>query len=207
MGRHKDRIRAHYEPRIRPDRPNYDVVSWCDEASQRARFQVLVDNVELRGKSLLDVGCGLGDLWSFLQDRGIAVDYTGVDLLEKMVEAAHQRNTGGRYLCADIFAGDIFGGARFDVVFSSGVFSLDVGNNREFLPAAIARMFELCRDYLVFNLLDQRCGAQGDFCVYFHPDEVLNLLAPFPCESRVIDGYLPNDFTVICRRCPPAGGM
>ena len=78
----RNTIRSHYESRIRGDRENYDVLDWSDSAGQRARFEALVRSVELTNRRLLDVGCGLGDLWDFLKARNISVDYTGVDILD-----------------------------------------------------------------------------------------------------------------------------
>ena len=191
-------IRAHYEPRIVPGRANYDVLDWASQQSQLARFEVLVANVDLAGKSLLDVGCGLGDLWGFLKDRDIRVAYTGVDLVEKMVAAARDRHGDGHFECGDVFAEDMFKPGGFDVVFGSGIFNLDLGNNAEFLPGAIARLLELAGEYLVFNLLHKHAAREAGPYFYFDPKQVRAILADLPCRSRIIDHYLPNDFTVIC---------
>jgi len=200
----KRAIRAYYEPRISPYRAGYAILDWASPESQRARFKVLAENVPLAGKSLLDVGCGLGDLWGFLKDQKIAVEYTGVDLVAKMVEAARKRHPDGLFLCTDVFQEEAFQPGQFDVVFCSGAFNLNLGNNREFLPTAVSRMLELSADQVVFNLLHHRarCGDRRYF--YFDPEDVRSLLSSIDCEMRLIDDYLPNDFTVICRKTPPA---
>ena len=203
--KHRRAIHSHYEPRISPYRAGYDILDWASPESQQARFHVLVENVPPAGKSLLDVGCGLGDLWGFLKDRKIAVDYTGVDLVTKMVEAARQRHPDGRFVCADIFQEDTFGPGQFDVVFCSGAFNLNLGNNREFLPVAIRRLVELSREHVVFNLLHHRARSSDPRYFYFVPKDVRRFLAPIDCEMRFIDDYLPNDFTVICTKTRPAG--
>ncbi len=198
----RQKIRAHYEPRIIAGRDNYDVLDWASPRSQVARFEVLTANVDLAGKSLLDVGCGLGDLWAFLKVRGIRVAYTGVDLVLEMATAARNSHTDADFQCADVFAGRMFAPGGFDVVFASGVFNLDLGNNAEFLPPAIARLLELAGEYLVFNLLHKR-AAGGPPYFYFDPKQVRRMLADLPCRTRIIDDYLPNDFTVVCVKTPP----
>ena len=199
-------IHAHYEPRISPDRENYDILDWSDAASQEARFKALADNVPLAGRALLDVGCGLGDLLIYLERRGLPVEYTGVDIVEKMVQAARDQHPEARFVHADLFADDPFGDERFDVVFCSGIFNLDLGNNRQFLPAALARLVEFARGHLVFNLLHGRAHARHEHCVYYDPDEVISQLRHLAGDVRVVDDYLHNDFTVICRLdvAPPA---
>ena len=65
--KHRERIRRHYEPRLDRETEPYRILDWASPQSQEARFQVLADEVPLAGKTLLDVGCGLGDLYGFLR--------------------------------------------------------------------------------------------------------------------------------------------
>jgi len=196
----KRAIRNHYESRISPEREGFEIGDWADAESQRLRFAVLADNVPLDGRSLLDVGCGTGDLWDFLARRALSVDYTGVDIVDAVVEEARRRHPGVRFVCADVFSADPFDGAHFDVAFCSGTFNLDLGNNREFLPAALKRLFEVSTRYVVFNLLHHRARRRYEHCVYHDPEEATALVRPFGCDTRVVDDYLPNDFTVICKK-------
>lgn len=195
----RKQIQKHYGPRISPGRANFDVLDWADAESQLARFGVLVKNVDLEGKMLLDIGSGLGDLLAFLKQRGISADYTGVDLLDKMVAAARQRRPEGRFDQADVFTKNIFKPKSFDVVFCSGIFNLSLGNNLQFLPVAVGSMLALAREHMVFNLLHNRAPQQERGYFYYDPAVVRSMLEPFGCEVSIIDDYLPNDFTVICR--------
>jgi SAM-dependent methyltransferase len=196
-------IRGHYEPRISPRRPGHDIVDWAGIGSQEVRFRVLVENVPLANKRLLDIGCGVGDLYGYLSSRVPSVRYTGVDLLEGMVRYARARYPRARFEIGDVFGDGSPGheramaGETFDVVFASGTFNLNVGNNREFLPRAIARMFELSRELVVFNLLHERARSRHSHCVYFRPEDVLPLVTPPAASVRVLDDYLFNDFTII----------
>lgn len=193
-------IRRHYEWRITPDRQNHEILDWASPFSQMTRFAVLADNVPLAGKSLLDIGCGLGDLLGFLNSRDIPVDYTGVDVSPRMVEEAAKRH-GGKFMHMDVFADDCpLEAGSFDVVYSSGAFNLNLGNNLEFMPRALERMLHLARGSMAINLLHCRCCT--DDPVYFHhdPANILRMLDKLPCNVLLLDDYLPNDFTVICRK-------
>jgi len=196
----KKAIHRHYEPRIQIGRENYDILDWSDARSQRARFEVLADRVDLAGRSLLDVGCGLGDLWAFLKERGLPVRYTGVDLVARMVQEARRRQPDATFLCADVFADAPPDLGTFDVVFGSGVFNLELGNTAAFLPRAVRRLLDLAGQTVVVNLLHHRAEPRYGHCAYHDPRDVLNLLTPLPCRIEIIDDYLPNDFTVICRK-------
>lgn len=196
----RDAIHAHYDHRFSAENANHKVLDWASAASQRRRFEVLSENVDLRGLSILDVGCGLGDLLVFLQQSGIEVQFTGVDILEKMVEHCRKRFDSGRFIQADIFSDDVFSPGEFDLVFVSGAFNLDLGNNLEFLPKAIARLMELSRRYVAFNLLHARWPEREPGYFFYEPDFVLKQLAGYNAEVKLIDDYLPNDFTVVCEK-------
>ncbi|HDZ19915.1 hypothetical protein LCGC14_0094930 [marine sediment metagenome] len=195
-----DHVRRHYEPRIGPDRPSHEIADWADVASQEARFGVLADGVDLARRSLLDVGCGTGDLVAYLMGRGVAVDYLGVDLIEKMIVEARRRHPAAAFECVDPFQPGALAGRQFDVVFASGVFNLDAGDNREDLPRRVGRLLELSREALVFNLLHARETDRYEYCFYWDPTDVRAILDRFDCNWRIIDDYLPNDFTVIGRK-------
>lgn len=195
------RIRSFYEDRLaKKSLPDFEILSWSSPHSQEARFKVLVDNVDLRGKSLLDVGCGLGNLLGYLNSQRIATDYTGVDISERMTQAALQRHPDGRFVYADIFLESPFQPRAFDVVFCSGAFNLNLGNNDEFIGVAIRHFQELSRQCVVFNLLHDRAQGSDNRFAYYSPGHVLKLMAPAGWSIRVIDDYLPNDFTIIAQR-------
>jgi 2-polyprenyl-3-methyl-5-hydroxy-6-metoxy-1,4-benzoquinol methylase len=201
-------IRKHYVPRITPDRPNYDVLDWAGPNTQIARFEVLIQHVNLTGKSLLDVGCGLGDLVDFLRRKEIPVHYTGLDVVEEMLARARSTHPRERFLRADLFApstnstDDPLRGETFDVVFCSGALNLNLGNNLEFLPRALQGLLAPARGALVVNFLHARTTTTPDpVYFYYRPADVLSVLQSLLGEGRVqmIEGYLPNDFTVLCR--------
>lgn len=196
----KDAIRAHYEPRISSSRPHHEILDWASPVSQHARFEVLARNVDLQGRSLLDVGSGMGDLLAFLNGRGLQVDYTGVDIVEKMVEAARRCHPDGTFIHADIFQDNPFPPKSFDVVFCSGALNLNLGNNRDFLPHAIDIFMLMARQCVAFNLLHKRAESDDPRYFYHEPQEVRELLKPYRCKVAIIDNYLPNDFTVLCTK-------
>jgi len=202
-GSRKKTIRDHYEPRLAAGGESHEVLDWASREGQLARLRALCRNVDLAGKSLLDVGCGLGDLWGHLQVCGIAVAYTGVDLLEEMVAAARKRHPDARFICADVFGEDVFEPESFDVVFISGVFNLDLGNNEAFLEAAIPRLRELAREAVVFNLLHRRSRDDDPRYFYYDPGRVTAMLERHDCDVELLDDYLPQDFTIICWKLPP----
>jgi len=133
----------------------------------------------------------------------VNVQYTGVDVLESMIECAKRKNLKADFYCVDTFKNNTFKKETFDVVFASGIFNINLGNNKEFLYEALKLFTYLSREAVAFNLLNVKSPNKENRYYYFHPSEVLELLEKIPWEGKkvkVIDNYLPNDFTVILYR-------
>lgn len=87
-----DSISRYYTDKLHRHGTTARGVDWNSEQSQELRFAQLCH--VFRGRTaftLNDIGCGYGELLSFLRRRGIDVDYVGVDLSQAMVDAARRR--------------------------------------------------------------------------------------------------------------------
>ncbi len=201
---HIDQIKEYYQKRFSTaQKEHYEILGWESYAQQHARFEALIREVDLRGKKILDVGCGLGDLWLHLRDAGIEADYTGVDILEFMIERARRENPGVQFYYGDIFRDALLQGEVFDVVYASGIFNLDLGNNGEFFERAVRRFFELSRHTIAFSLLHDRSPDKEAPYFYYRPSQVVECVDRMPLRVRridIIEDYAENDFTAIIEK-------
>ena len=196
----EEKMKQHYYPRLEKYRETHEILDWENRKAQFARFRVLIENVNLEGKTVLDVGCGCGDLFDMLNDEGISTRYTGIDILEGMVEKARELHSDGRFLCGDIFRDSSACEESYDVVFTSGIFNLNLGNNMEFFLSAVTRFSEIAREYLVLNLLDESSPDRDNRYFYFNPEDTAIKIEKHGWDVKIIKGYLDNDFTLVCRR-------
>ena len=58
----KAKIRDLYGSRFAQYGSNHQTVGWGSVADQQLRFEMLCRNIDIKGKTVLDVGCGLGFL-------------------------------------------------------------------------------------------------------------------------------------------------
>ncbi len=196
-------IQSYYENNMKDSAYDYQVLGWESQEAQEMRFEMLTSNIDLHGKRLLDVGCGLGNLLEHIHKKGLSVEYTGVDVLPEMIERAKRKNLGGDFIHVDIFKQNPFRDKSFDIIYASGIFNLNLGNNREFLNKALELFFKLSTQYVCFNLLHCKSPAKEDTYHYFCPEEALEIIeaACGNCrpEVRIIEEYLKNDFTLMCK--------
>jgi SAM-dependent methyltransferase len=84
------------------------------------RHQVLSEIGLRSGGSVLDLGCGLGDFYSYLERRGIECEYSGYDINPKMIEFARRKHPGVNFELKDILSEEF---PTFDFIVSNA-FSL-----------------------------------------------------------------------------------
>lgn len=200
----KDKIiEAHYLPLFKKYGPSQKVLDWESKEAQQIRFSILISEINLKGLSLLDVGCGTGDLYAYLQEKKINCHYTGIDALSQMVKAAKEK-----YPQADFFQYNITEGNNInkkilsniphpDCIFASGIFNL--GTNLQEIIHTIQNLLKLSPHWIVFNLLDENSpDKEAPYC-YYNKQQVLDKLKEKfkDLQIRLRSDYLANDFTLI----------
>ncbi|NLF94206.1 MAG: class I SAM-dependent methyltransferase [Oligosphaeraceae bacterium] len=203
-------IRGYYSERVHPRLQGYQILSWSSREAQYGRFRVLLEILQQCFPPdycpvLLDLGCGLAELAKFLLEHGCMVDYRGCDITEKILAEARRRTPGLQLECCDVFqAQPPYPAASFEVVYCSGIFNLELGNNDAFALRGLIRMVQLSRRLAVANFLHRRTRRKFRACHYFDPDALLAGLHQAGIPATVREDYMENDFTIVCHK--PAAG-
>jgi len=79
-------------------------------------WSVIVDRIKKIGaKSILEIGCGSGQLASLLADK-VECKYTGFDFSERRITCARKMCPGSLFVQQDVFRTDIFKTSDYDTV-------------------------------------------------------------------------------------------
>lgn len=146
-------------------------VRWTPEGQMRRYKTLLTVTGELSGKSILDFGCGKGDLYGFLRDNGLPVSYCGVDVNENLIALAQQKYPDARFIATDI--DDSPFDLLFDVVIAIGVFNLRIAGIEESSRCLLKKLFHLCRESLHANFLTYYIPRRTVELFYVKPEELL----------------------------------
>ncbi len=190
----------YYAQRFKKTSTHYAQLGWESHSAQNARFQMLLEHIDIANNRVLDVGCGFGDLYALLCDQKIPVRYVGIDIMYEMVEKAARLHLNGRFLCLDLLDDGVMQLGKFDIIYASGIFNLRHQNNYEYLRQSIERFGVLCSVATVFNLLIVRSQSKEDTYYYYDPAKVYKLLTDYYSNVVMIDQYLQNDATFICSK-------
>ncbi len=171
---------------------------WSSTEIQEIRFKVLAEIGVEMGDSLLDVGCGFADFKLWFEKQKGALDYTGIDLSPDLLVEAAKRHPDAELIVGDLF--DMaFADQSFDWVILSGALNELLHDDGDYARRVIARMFELCRKGVAFNLLDARHFKPHDLQSHL-PEDILAFCHEITPDCIVRDEYLKNDFTIYMRR-------
>jgi SAM-dependent methyltransferase len=175
---------------------------------QRTRYAGLRRHLRLAGKSLLDYGCGHGDLLADLVCAGeVPSGYHGVDLLPANLRTARAR---ARELLGVVpeEIGVRFGGepeGTYDVVCCLAVLSVDEGAQTEELwRATLQRLWQRTGEALVFDLLREEPGRDHPGHRRLPPARIATLAAELS-PNHLIDGTLADHYSlVVVHKAPTA---
>lgn len=169
-----------------------------DKAYNFSIMATIADKAEssLEGASILDVGCGTGDLSFFLRKKHI-LHYLGVDINQTSLAKAKEKYPTENFMFADILAGELK--ESFDFVFCSGALSIRLKNadNYLFLTSMIEAMWDMADIGLVFNFLTDEDEDPDDDLFYYSEEAVIEICrhiaptaqisiqkTPIPSEGR-----------------------
>jgi SAM-dependent methyltransferase len=172
---------------------------WSDYSAQALRFKPLVSSLDLEGKSILDAGCGFGDLLPFLYTRADNFDYLGVDSNKDFIKVAKKRYLGHRFQVGDPFAKK--GRAQFDVVLTSGTLNQNVSDWMAQRQKMITNLFSLTNQVLAFNMAGGfHPIPSASVIAYADANEILQFCLSLTTKVTIRADYLNTDFTVIMSR-------
>jgi SAM-dependent methyltransferase len=171
---------------------------WWDYRSMAIRFRELVKDISIDGKTIMDAGCGLGDLLPYLYSKSVNFKYTGYDIKPEFIEEARRHYEGHEFKVGDPFHRRL---GLYDVVLSSGVMNGNVEKWLEKRKKMIATLFDQTGEVLAFNMAGGIKPIPSDSLIaYADANKILEFCKTLTKKSKLNTGYLHNDFTIVMKK-------
>jgi SAM-dependent methyltransferase len=186
-----------YNKSARQHKINSNAVLWSDPQTQYLRFAELIKYLDLGGtdKTILDVGCGNGEFYKFLNFMGFRGQYTGYDINDLLLKQARQQFSHINVQHVDILSDKI--SKRFDYVVMSGLFNLNMGQTSAWVHEFINKIFLLCKEVTVFNAITTQVNHNSEKMFYLDPAETFSFcirhLSP---RVTLAHHHLPYNYTM-----------
>lgn len=201
----RDRIAQHYRALLQSHGDSAEAAQYSSRESQLRRFASLVRIGDVRGKRVLDYGCGTAALAEYLGRSGQRpAHYCGVDIVPEFFDFARAKMPHAIF-CLPEQLGD----RRFDYAFVSGVFNNRRRGNRLFWQETVRSLFARCDEGVAFNLMSTYVDYRDPTLFYENPCRVFDFLkrevTPFVSIQQdylAKPGSVPFEFTAFAYRKP-----
>jgi len=183
-----DEIYSKYVNRFSKNSP--ECVGWMDgtENSQE-RFQKIYEAGIGDDDSILDVGCGVGHLHTYLTNKGWNGKYLGFDPNEKAIDLVDEEINAIHGTIEDLDE------TKYDWVIANGVFNLGLKEEHAFW--IIENMLKRANKGIIFNML--LAPYQDDRYESYNPNSISHKLQEHDHkEIKIVKSFLDKnaEFTV-----------
>lgn len=180
-------------------------LDWNSKESQYIRFEQITKVINPEEKySIIDYGCGYGSLFDYLKEFGHNFNYSGFDIVEKMIRKGEKLHSGISNCHFTTKEKDL---TRADYVLESGVFNIKLDSDdsdfTEYVIRTINKMNALAKKGLGFNMLTKYSDADhmranlyyADPCFFFDYCKKY-----FSRNVTLLHDYDLYDFTIIVKK-------
>ena len=189
---------------------SYKSLKWNTKIAQAVRYRELLKDLDLKGKSILDFGCGMGDIVPVISANTQDFEYLGVDVVPEFIVVAREAykiRTGDRHkIKIDFSVRDLLKKSLrkiFDVVLSSGALNSNVIDALEYRKKAIKILWNHAREVLAFNMsggYPQPENSKKYRVFYANSMEILEYCLTLTSKIIFRHHYRKRDFTIIMYR-------
>lgn len=193
----KNKVIERYTRRYKEFGYNPKSLGW-EKGKQEIRFEILTSQYNFNEKNVLDIGCGFGDLNKTLFSKTTCYTYTGIDLVDSLLDEAKKQYHGENiaFMKDDIL--DFNPNLEYDYAISSGVFNFKLadGNNYEFIESVIEKALSLVKDGLAFDFLSDKVEYQLEYTFHSNPEKILSIAYKFSKNVILRNDYMPFEFSI-----------
>jgi SAM-dependent methyltransferase len=188
--------RARYLERLAEFGHDPRSLGWS-KGKQEARFKALTSRVDLtRVQTVLDVGCGFGDMYAYLRQRGFRGRYLGIDFIDELLDVGRSVYPDAELRNVDI--DDFEPDERFDLVVASGIFNGVLEHEEQWarIERTLARMYRLAKFACAADFMSAYVDYSRGDTFYAEPERVLSLAKRLSRRVALDHHYLPFEFAI-----------
>ena len=193
---HNLEISSLYNKRFEKYGRDIKTVGWGNYASQKLRFEILFQGIDPKGKMILDVGCGLGNLIPYLKEStGGDFSYIGIDIAEKLIDDARLKygEIQNKFYVGDIFSIKL---PTVDISVLSGALSYKTHGIEKYTQKTMAQMYLKSKEAASLNFLTKYVDFELEKNQHYWPEKIFKTAKKISERVRLIHDYPLYEFTI-----------
>lgn len=168
----KELIIQRYRERLAKYGQDIRTLASGNRERQLIRFQVLSEVGDLHNHSVLDLGCGFGDFYQYLKEKGTIVEYTGYDICPDLIKICKAKYPDAHFEAKDIQVDPVK--QKFDYVVSSQTFNNKLMNedNETLIRDILKRAYELSSIGVAIDMMSNYVNFKEEHLHYYSPEDI-----------------------------------
>ncbi len=189
---HRQRIAAFSDGTV-------EALGWKGEESQRKRFEIISKLGDFNESSILDLGCGYGDLKRHLDQNFSNFKYLGIDHMPEFIKKAQKqyKNKANTHFLNVDFSKAIL--PKMDFVVASGALSYH-SDNPNFYFEMIRKFYHAAHKAIAFNMINESHLKRNGLLTGHKEQQVLAYCKTLSSRVKLIKDYFEGDFTIFIYR-------
>lgn len=174
-------LKNYYKDKFRIYGPTLKGVGWTEKKKSKNRYKVLLKLLKFKNDdkifSLLDVGCGYGELVNYIP-KNLKYKYTGIDVVKEMVSYAKNNNKNQN--CKFYVKNILNISKKYDFIICNGVFTLknkfSQKEMKQFVVKCIKIFHKFSKIGFSFNLMSEVVDYKSKILFYPSKNIVIKTL-------------------------------
>ena len=191
-------VKKFYNDRYRVQGDSIGSVGWTSMESQHLRFDMLLRSIDVKDKTILDVGCGLGDLILFLEKRGFEFSYIGIDISSGLIKASKKKYH--KHANVQFFETDMLGfevkKTNIDIALLSGTLTYKMKDNLSYAKAVLTKMYQTANEVTVANFMSSYVDFINEKNHHYGPEEMFTFAKGLTKKVNIFHDYPLYEFTI-----------
>ena len=170
-------------------------LGWGLKDRREIRFNVLTENWLLEDSSVLDLGCGFGDLYGYITDKNFEISYLGLDSSRIILDIAEKKYPSANFELFDLnsLATE---NRKFDYIFASGIFNDARPEAFDFINSVFLEAKRLSTRGFSFNFLSSAATIRHNENYYASASEIARICEKNSLKYVLNHSYMPFEFTI-----------
>jgi len=184
-------ILNHYNTLFKKYGQNAKGLGWLN-GRQSIRFGIIKEIGDLNNSTILDVGCGFGDFYTYLKFRKIKCKYSGIDINEDFIKIAKKINPDGHFMKKDIQKETNV--KKHDWVVASGI--TNHGVKYSHLKDMLKTMFAISKKGVMIDFISNYVDYKEREIFYTSPEKIFKFAKTLTQRVTLRHDYMPYEFSL-----------
>ncbi len=190
-----DNVKRRYEERIKQFGVSFDSLNSGDNLKQLLRCEAHLQAINPEAH-ILDIGCGLGFFYTFLEERNFKNRYTGYDIIKEYIEYCKTNYPNASFECRNIFEEGIEG--TYDTIVMSQVLNNRYANsdNMKVMCEAIELAYKHTTHSVSIDMMSKYVDFENPELFYYQPEEIFSFAKKITRKVKLLHDYRPFEFCI-----------